>query len=731
MKVFMKRSYLLAALLTTLIFMPVAAQQTTNNTLVIVVKNEATKEPVAGATVRVKDTELSAIADAAGRVLLSGIPAGPHTVEVFFPGYETRELQLTFPLAGTGEQTVFITVNNEVGDVLVSSTRTGREIEAEPTRVEVIDEEEVDEKASMRSANVSMVLNESTGIKVQQTSATSNTQSIRIQGLDGRYTQVLKDGFPAFGGFSGSISLLDIPPLDLKQVEIIKGPSATFFGGGAIAGVVNFISREPGEKPVTSMILNQTSALGTDYSLFHTRRMREIGYSFLGSVNYQKEYDADGDDFTELPRTLSFGLNSRLFVYADEKTRFVAGNSTSYQNREGGDVFVIRGRADGFHRYFERNHSFRNITTLNFERDFSEGRRLTARQSFAFFDRRIEIPNYVFDGRQFNSYTDISYFHAAGGHALVFGFNAVYDQFRERSFLFSGIRRDETQTTVGGYVQDSFEITGQLSAEVGFRLDGSADYGIFALPRISLLYRFSDNLSSRVGFGMGYKTPSAFTEDAETLLFQNVLPVGNSLRAERSSGGTFDINYRNRIGEKFSYSINQMFFYTEISDPLILVPAGGLYFFANAASPVTSKGFETNARLSYGILKFFAGYTYLNAKAGYLTGNQTLRLTPQSKINSALLFEKKDAFKAGFEAYYTSSQYLTNGSRTPSYWVLGIFGEKIFGKYSLFFNAENITDTRQGRFGPVVFPPHQNPSFAEIFTHTEGRVFNGGVKIRL
>ena len=82
----------------------------------------------------------------------------------------------------------------------------------------------------MRPANVSMVLNESTGIKVQQTLATSNTQSVRIQGLDGRYTQILKDGFSAFVGFSGSISLLDILPLDLKQVEIIKGPSPTFYG---------------------------------------------------------------------------------------------------------------------------------------------------------------------------------------------------------------------------------------------------------------------------------------------------------------------------------------------------------------------------------------------------------------------------------------------------------------------------------------------------------------------
>jgi iron complex outermembrane receptor protein/outer membrane receptor for ferrienterochelin and colicins len=62
---------------------------------------------------------------------------------------------------------------------------------------------------------------------------------------------------------------------------------------------------------------------------------------------------------------------------------------------------------------------------------------------------------------------------------------------------------------------------------------------------------------------------------------------------------------------------------------------------------------------------------------------------------------------------------------------MGIFGEKSFGKYSLFINAENITDTRQDRFGTVVFPPHQNPTFSEIYTHTEGRVFNGGIKIKL
>jgi len=175
-----------------------------------------------------------------------------------------------------------------------------------------------------------------------------------------------------------------------------------------------------------------------------------------------------------------------------------------------------------------------------------------------------------------------------------------------------------------------------------------------------------------------------------------------------------------------------MFFYTEIEDPLVLLnTSAGNFRFENADEPVRSRGFETNARLAYDIVKLFAGYTFTHAKADYLAGNRTLPLTPKSRINSALLFEKEASFKTGLEAYYTSSQFLTNGFRTKPFWVLGIFGEKTFGKYSLFINAENITDTRQGRLTQVVFPPHQMPTFSEIYTHTEGRIFNGGIKIRL
>lgn len=697
----------------------------------LLVVNQDTKEPVPDAVVTVKSTGIQQRTGPDGRAVLRATADGEQTVEIFAPGFETVEIKLAFPLTDTSERVVPLKINFEAGQVTISSTRTGREIEAEPTRVEAIDEEEIDEKISMAPANVSMVVSESTGVQVQQTSATSNTQSVRIQGLDGRYTQILKDGSPSYGGFSGSLSLLEIPPLDLKQVEIIKGPSATLYGAGAIAGVVNFISKNPEEKPVTSLVFNQTSALGTDFSLFRSRKLKRIGYTVLGSANYQRQYDVDDDDFSELPRVTSFGLTPRLFGYLSDRTTWNIGNSFSFQTRKGGDITVLKTGAAGIHQYFENNRTVRNVTTFNLDTSLSGGSRLAVRQSLAFFSRDLVLPTYGFNGDQLNSYTELAYFRNFGKHSVVVGGNAVYDRFTEDRVLPAALARGETRTTFGGFVQDTVDVSPKLSLEGGFRLDHVRQYGTFALPRISALYRFTDKLTSRVGYGLGYKTPSVFTESAEELLFRGVVGIGNTLRAERSQGGTLDFNYRGEAGERVTYSVNQMFFYTQISHPLVLRPSsGGTYRFSNASSPIISRGFETNAKLTYDIAKLFIGYTFTDARAGYLSGDRRLTLLPRHKVNSSLVFEKAESFKAGAEFYFGSRQILGDRTETPRIAEFGLFGEKIFDRYSLFVNAENIFDVRQGKYGPVVLGPHNAPSFAEIYTHLEGRVFNGGIKIR-
>jgi len=127
----------------------------------ITIKNEESKQPVVGAIVSIKNTDITGTTDAEGRVELRNIPDGEQIVEVLSPGYETREIKLTFPLADPNEQVILIKVNNELGEVTITSTtRISREIDDVPTRIEAINEEEVDEKSNMRPVNVSMVLRE-------------------------------------------------------------------------------------------------------------------------------------------------------------------------------------------------------------------------------------------------------------------------------------------------------------------------------------------------------------------------------------------------------------------------------------------------------------------------------------------------------------------------------------------------------------------------------------------
>lgn len=173
----------------------------------------------------------------------------------------------------------------EEEEIKVTSGRTSYYIEDVPLRIEVLGAEEINEKMIMRPTNISMILSEATGVQTQQTSSLSGSMSIKMQGLDGKYTQLLKDGFPLYGGLSSGLSVMQIPPLDLAQVEFIKGPSSTLYGGDAIAGIVNLISKSPGEKRKIDIFANATDRQGYDFNLFYSSPMKEnnkFGITFLG-----------------------------------------------------------------------------------------------------------------------------------------------------------------------------------------------------------------------------------------------------------------------------------------------------------------------------------------------------------------------------------------------------------------------------------------------------------------
>lgn len=200
-----------------------------------VVIDSVSHEILIGATAVVKGTTNGAVSDANGEIIINNIPDGEITISFSYVGYKNSEKTFSFPVPA--RVTVFLSPSVDVlEEIIVEGTRTNKSIANIPTRVEVLTEE-IDEASTMDPSKIAHLLTHSTGIQVQQTSATSNTANVRIQGLDGRYTQILKDGFPLYGGFSGSLSIMQIPPLDLRQVEYIKGGASTLYGGGAISGL--------------------------------------------------------------------------------------------------------------------------------------------------------------------------------------------------------------------------------------------------------------------------------------------------------------------------------------------------------------------------------------------------------------------------------------------------------------------------------------------------------------
>jgi outer membrane receptor for ferrienterochelin and colicins len=710
------------------------------NTFKTFIKETESNNILVGVSVNIKSTNIATTSNTEGQVILKNIPDGKQTIGFSYVGFETIEMTFVFPINDSLQnKVVLLSAKEETEeDVIVQSTRTSRTINNTPTRIETIDAEELDEKSNMRPSNVSMVLHESTGIQVQQTSATSGNASVRIQGLDGRYTQLLKDGYPSFGNFASGLSILEIPPLDLKQVEIIKGPASTLYGAGAIAGVVNFISKTPKEKAAYNFILNQSNVGQTNIGAFAMAKNKKVGYSILALYNYQKYYDVDKDDFTELPKSNDFTIHPKLFFYLTEKATLIIGNSFSNGKRVGGDVEVIKGKADVDHVYFEKNNTTRNTTTFDYTQKLRDKEQLTFKSSFSYFGREIFIPSYTFSGKNNNVFADISYSKSLINQTFIVGANYIFDKFIEQnnSSFFS----KNFKTSSGGvYAQHTWDIMEKAKLESGLRTDvvsySNANYQkteFFLLPRVSLLYKFNNHFATRVGGGLGYKTPTLFTEQTETFQYQHVLPL-NNVTSERSYGGTLDINFKTTLGSHFSFSANQLFFYTKITNASFLQQnTFADFYFSNTDKPVTSTGFETNAKVIFKEnFKFFLGYTYTSAKAEYLSGNTFLSLLPKNKVNLALVYEKEDNLKIGLEGYFTDKQYLDNTGSTPSFWEFGFMAEKYFGKISVFINAENFTDQRQSNYKRVVNLPNNNPSFDDIWNHTEGRTFNGGIKIKL
>lgn len=703
------------------------------NTFKAVIKDSEKKEPLMGVTAQVTGTTIATISDENGHIILTGIANGLQEIQFSHIGFAQRTDSFNFPLEDTAPIEILLYEQSEdLEEIVISSTRSTRTIQNIPTRIEFIGSEELDEKGNMKAGDIRMLLAESTGIHVQTTSPTSANASIRIQGLDGRYTQILKDGFPIYSGASSGLGLLQIPPLDLKQVEVIKGSTSTLYGGGAIAGLVNLISKTPTEERDLRFHLNGTSGRGLDINGFYGQKFKKIGTTIFASHNRNGAYDPAQIGLSAIPQFERYVLNPKLFVYFNDKTKMNFGINTTIENRLGGDMLYIKGKGDNTHQYFEENKTQRYSTQFVFDHTVNENSFVQIKNSVSYFNRNTAIPNYEFEGTQTATFTEASYTHSKEKSEWVTGVNIWTDNFKEKQMTAFPLR-DYNQTTFGAFVQNSFKATDWLQLETGLRTDYVIDYGAVFLPRISALFQIANGLTSRIGGGFGYKTPTIFTEESERIQYQNVMPIDdNTNKLEKSYGANADINYRTNIGDDWTFSINHLFFYTYLDNPLLLQNiATNTYQFINSSGYIHTKGTETNIKIGYDDFKLFLGYTFTDTRLIENGINTENPLTPKHRINSVLMYEIEDKWKIGLEAYYFSPQKLNDGTTGKDYVMCGFMAEKIWERFSLYINFENFLDTRQTRFDNIYTGTITNPVFKDIYAPLDGFVINGGIKFRL
>ncbi len=702
------------------------------NTFRASIKHSITLESLVGVSVVVNNTT-SMLSDSVGFVICKNLSNGKQEFVFSYTGYKETKRVVAFPLKNVDSiLTIYLTpIQNQLEDVtIISTTRNNAKMENSPLRVEVLGKEEMNEENTIKPGNIASILGDVSSVQIQQSSAVSGNANVRIQGLDGRYTQILRDGMPLYDGFSGGFGVLQIPPLDLNQIELIKGSASTLYGGGAIGGLVNLISKKPTRTQETIFTVNQTTLKETNINSYVAKRYGKWGYTFFSGYTHQNAVDVNKDGFSDVPYLNSFIIHPKLFIYPSTKTTIAIGYSGIWESRNGGDMLVIKDKPDITHQYFEKNSTQRNTVDLIAEQNIAHQIKISLKGSISSFDRSIKTQNSFFKGKQTTYFSELSAFIPSGKNNWVVGINITGDQFKKDPTDIIALH-NFSNNTAGVFAQYTAKFNSATTLESGLRIDHHFTYGNFILPRLALFHKFNQVWSTRLGIGFGYKTPNALSPQSVDYKIEDVQPI-TSTKAEKSIGLNAEVNYKKEWGEHNAVFINQAFFLTNIQSPIIANEVMNKIFFTNANKPIVTKGLDTYIRLTLDDWEIYTGYTFTVAERKYLTTNQFIPLTPKHRLAFTLVKEIEGLWRFGMEGSYNGSQYRDGDTKTPGYFFAAAMVERKFGdKISVVLNGENLLDYRQSKYESLYTGTITNPIFKPLWAPIDGRVINLAVRLKI
>lgn len=543
----------------------------------------STDEHINYATVVIEGTTIGCAADATGHYNINNIPVGDYVIVVSAIGYES--MRLTFAaVAGNSTELNFALSESVtmVDEVVVSATRNETNRRETSTVVNVASARLFEGTAS---ATLSEAMSFQSGLRIENTCGNCGAPQLRINGLEGQYSQILLDSRPIFSSLAGVYGLDLMPVAMVERVEVIRGGGSALFGSSAIGGVVNVITKDPVRNTLslsntTNIMENGTPDINTSLGGAFVSDDYKMGVYIFGQVKNRGGYDRNDDGFTDVTKLRSETAGFRAYYKTSAHSRLTAEYHHIHEYRRGGDkldeaphMAMICEQLD--HRIDGGGLTFDLFPSMNHHASIYASAQGISRDSYFGTDMNPEAYGNTNDltlvgGAQYTMR------YKAGMPAeltvgLEYNYNSLQDYYIATERLL-----DQQTTTFGMFAQNEWR-SEKFSALIGFRLDkhNLIRRPVFS-PRLNVRYNPIEDLGLRASYSSGYRAPQAYNEDLHIDALNHavsIIRIADDLRPEFSHSFSLSADYYHNFG-RLQTNLLVEGFYTILDDVFTLEKIG-------------------------------------------------------------------------------------------------------------------------------------------------------------
>lgn len=574
-------------------------------------------EPIIGANILVSGTKQAAAASSAGNFVLEKIIPGNYTLKITAVGYISKEISVTVQNSDEAIGKIILQEDFlQLEQVVVTTTRNEIRRKDAPIVCNIIDDK-------ILKATQSIVLAEGLSfqpaLRIENNCQSCGFNSLRMNGLEGAYSQILVDGRPIFNSLQGVYGLEQIPANMIERVEIVRSGGSALYGSSAVAGTVNIITREPTENS-TYLNTNQafidgsspdrTYMVGTDY----VTEDRKVGVTLNAFNRNRSEWDSNGDGFSEIGQLKATSIATKAYYKPTELSKITFNAYSIHEFRRGGNKFEIPPHEADIAEQLTHNILNGGLTYEQYSK--SKDHKFSTYLNY----QTLKRDSYYGSNQDINAYGDsednsmVGGFQytgklgkfAGGTHTFVSGIEVNHNNLKDNAPSYDRFI-NQTANQVGIYVQDVIEIANKFNILLGGRFDHHNLVGEPILsPRANILYKLNNDLQLRVGYARGFRAPQVFDEDLHISQVNgggSVIRNSNNLTPEYSNAFSASVDF-NKYYKDWSVGLTIDGFHTRLTDVFILeeqnvTDNGDLLLERRNGDGATVTGFTINPKLQY------------------------------------------------------------------------------------------------------------------------------------